>query len=120
MAKIPCFSKEFSKENWLRYDEPSLRWTGNKDLSENKIVIYSEDEIWDLLRAKKVFPQGDPLLAAKKLPGNDLISWILKVKTVFRKRIKLVSGERISAIFMSDLPNKNAVLDAVNNTIDGG
>ena len=119
-GRIPCCSKDMFKENWLRYDQPSLRWTGNRDLSEHEIVIYSEDEIWDLLRAKKYFPEGDPELAGRKLPGNDFISWILKVKTVFRKRIKLVSGERISAIFMSDIPSKNEVIDAVNNTIDGG
>lgn len=115
--RIPCCSKEMFKENWLRYDQPSLRWNGNRDLFENEIVIYSVDEIWDLLKAKK-FPLGDEELAGKKLPGNDFISYILKVKTVFRKRIKLVSGERISVVFLSDIPSKNEVLDAVNETID--
>jgi len=104
------------KENWLRYDEPSLRWTGNKDLFENDIVIYSEEEIWDLLRAKK-FPLGDENLAGKKLPGNDFIEYLLKIKTVFRKRIKLVSGEHISAIFMSNSLSKDEVLEEVNNSI---
>lgn len=117
-GRIPCCSKEMFKENWLRYDQPGLRWTGNKDLSKNKIVIYSVDEIWDLLRAKKHFPMGDENLAGKKLPSNDFIAYILKVKTVFRKRIKLTSGERISAVFLSDIPSKNEVLDAVNETID--
>ena len=116
-GRIPCCSKEMFRENWLRYDQPSLRWDGNRDLFKNKIVIYSVDEIWDLLRAKK-FPLGDEDLAGKKLPSNDFISYVLKVKTVFRKRIKLVSGERISAVFLSDIPNKNAVLDAVNESID--
>lgn len=117
-GRIPCCSKEMFKENWLRYDQPCLRWTGNKDLSEHEIVIYSEEEIWDLLRAKKNFPLGDEDLAGKSLPSNDFISYILKVKTVFRKRIKLTSGERISAVFLSDIPSKNEVLDAVNKTID--
>jgi len=107
------------KDNELRYDQPSLRWNGNIDLSKNEIVVYSTEEIWDLLRAKK-FPLGDEELAGKSLPSNDFISYILKVKTVFRKRIKLTNGERINTVFLSDLPNKNAVLDAVNNTIDGG
>lgn len=117
MRRIPCCSKEMFKENWLRYDEPSLRWTGNKDLFENEIVIYSEDEIWDLLRAKKHFPMGDESLAGKKVPSNDFISYVLKIKTVFRKRIKLVSGERISAIFLCNSLSKNEVLEEVNNSI---
>ena len=117
-GRIPCCSKEMFKENYLRYDQPSLRWDGNGDLFKNEIVIYSVDEIWDLLRAKKVFPMGDEELAGKSLPSNDFISYILKVKTVFRKRIKLTSGERINTVFLSDLPSKNAVLDAVNETID--
>lgn len=115
MARIP--TKEIKKENWLRYDEPSLRWAGNKDLNENGIVIYSEDEMWDLLRAKKYFPQGNPELAAKSLPGNDFISWVLKVKTVFRKTIVLTSGERVKAIFMSDIPTKEGILEKVSNAI---
>jgi len=106
------------KENYLRYDQPSLRWDGNRDLFKNEIVIYSVDEIWDLLRQEKVFPMGDEELAGKKLPGNDFIEYVLKVRTVFQKTIKLVSGERIKTVFLSDLPSKNAVLDAVNETID--
>jgi len=106
------------KVNYLRYDQPSLRWDGNRDLFKNEIVIYSVDEIWDLLRAKKDFPLGDPDLAGKSLPSNDFIEYVLKVKTVFRKRIKLVSGERINTVFLSDLSSKNEVLDAVNETID--
>jgi len=117
-GRIPCCSREMFKENYLRYDQPSLRWNGNRDLFKNEIVIYSEEEIWDLLRAKKNFPEGDPELAGKSLPSNDFISYVLKVKTVFRKRIKLVSGERISVVFLSDIPSKNAVLDAVNESID--
>jgi len=105
------------KENELRYCQPCLRWTGNKDIAENDIVIYSIDEIWDLLKAKK-FPLGDEDLAGKKLPSNEFIEYVLKIKTVFKKTIKLVSGERISVVFLSDLPNKHAVLDAVNETID--
>lgn len=115
MERIP--SKEIQKETWLRYDEPSLRWTGNKDLFENDIVCYSENELWDLLRAKKYFPQGDPDLAAKSLPGNDFISWTLKVKTVFRRTIVLSSGEQVKAVFLSDIPTKKEVLEKVNNTI---
>ncbi|MBA7491002.1 hypothetical protein ES702_01546 [subsurface metagenome] len=113
MARIP--SKEIQKETWLKYDEPSLRWDGNKDLSENNIVCYSEDELWDLLRAKKYFPQGDPELAAKKLPGNDFISYVLKTRTVFRRTIVLISGERIKVVFMSDSLNKEEILEAVKN-----
>ena len=106
-------AKMLKEEKWLRYDEPSLRWNGNKDLAENDIVVYSEDELWEVLRAKDKFPQGVPELAATKLPSNDFIQYLLKTKTVFRQTVVLTSGEKVLAIFMSDTLSKDEILEAI-------
>jgi len=106
-------AKTIREENWLKYDEPSLRKNGNKDLVDNEIVCYSEDELWEILQAKDKFPEGLPELAATKLPGNDFIQYILKVKTVFRQTIVLTNKEKIKAVFMSDTLGKDEILEAI-------
>lgn len=98
-------AKRLAMQMWLRYDEPSLRESGNNALFNKEIAIYTADKLWDILKAKKHFPQGQPELAAKKLPSNDFIGYVLKVDTVFRRTI----GNTVM-VFLSDL-SKQEVLD---------
>ncbi len=81
--KNKFLSRTLAKELWLKYDEPSLRWSGNLNLALNDIVIYSKEKMWKLVQAKNKFPQGQPELAGKRFPSNSFIEYILKVKTVF-------------------------------------
>lgn len=103
-------TKSLCEENWLRYDEPSLRLQGNTDLFKADVTCYTEDKLWDILRAKGKFPQGLPELAAVKLPSNDFISYVLKVNTVFRRTVIKDNGERIKVVFLSNL-TKQEILD---------
>jgi len=105
--------KTIREEKWLRYNEPDLRENGNRDLHQNEIVCYSEEELWKILQAKDKFPEGLPELAATKLPGNEFIQYILKVKTVFRQTIVLTNKEKIKAVFMSDTLEKDEILEAI-------
>ena len=104
-------TKTLTEEKWFRYDEPDLRKNGNRDLADNEIVCYSEDELWEIMKAKDKFPEGLPELAANSLPSNDFIEYILKINTVFRKTI-VVNKKRIKAVFLSNL-SKEEVLERV-------
>lgn len=108
--KNKSLSKTLAKETWLRYDEPSLRWKGNLRLSIEDTIIYTEEAMWNLVKAKRKFPLGEPELAAKKSPSNEFIEYILKVKTVFHQK---------GLVFVSNSLTKREVLRIFKQKLRG-
>lgn len=107
-TKLKGRDKRFADEKWLRYDEPGLRWEGNL-ATRRDIAVFTREKIWSLIKAKDKFPRGLPELAATKFPSNDLIGYILKMRTVFTRTIKLPDETEVKLVFVSNLSKEEVV-----------
>ena len=112
------FANYLESERWLRYDEPGLRWHGNRAMFQNDIAIFEQGEFWDIVKAKDKFPLGQKELAGKTIPSNEYIAYILKVKTVFRYTFILKGNTKVKAIVLSNFRTKEETLKVIKARIE--